>query len=152
MTLLLLTQCSTATVYRLGPTESFPAFNVTAEQCILSKSKSCQNNECVYRENGRFKTTGCLCNSYFKVGKMVWKFLKYSKQFCRKHDAKGFLRSKRCKPLNIPNATDICQWGKQIKVSIQWRNFPLKQQTTLRDFTNRLRSLFGCPRNLKDNM
>ena len=127
MKLLLLTQCSTATVYRLRPTESFPASTVTAEQCMLSNSKSCQINECVYWENGRFKTTVYLCKSYFKVGKMLWKFLKYSKQFCRKHNAKGALKSKRCKPLNTPNATDICQWGKQIKMSIRWRNFSLKQ-------------------------
>ena len=36
---------------------------------------------------------------------------------------RGFSRSRRCKPLTIPNATHIRQWRKQITMSIQWRNF-----------------------------
>jgi len=45
MTLLLLTQCAIASVYRLG----------SVEQCSVSNSKSCQINECVYGEMADLK-------------------------------------------------------------------------------------------------
>ena len=62
-----------------------------------------------------------------------------------------FSRCKSCKPLNTPNAMNIHQWGKQIKMCIKWRNYSLKNWTTIHDFADRLRSLFGCLKNLKDN-
>jgi hypothetical protein len=79
-------------VYSLGPVSHFLPIllaGVTAEQYILSNSKCCQINEHVYWENGTIETTGHLHNIYFKMGKMLWKFLKYSKQFRRKHNVEG---------------------------------------------------------------
>jgi hypothetical protein len=91
---------------------------------------------CVYLENGRIETTGWLHRGYCKVGKMLKKFLKYSKQFWRKHKANEVFKAQKVKPLNILNVTDIRQWGKQIKISIKWRKFPLKQRTTIGDFAD----------------
>jgi len=99
------------------------------------------------------KKTGCLSKSYFKLGKMLWKSLRYSKWFSRIHNANRSSMVLKCVKHTIYWMLWIFLNEKNtLKMSINWRNYSWKQQTTIRDFADRLSSLFGRPNILKDNL
>ena len=62
-----------------------------------------------------------------KWGKCCGNFWSTQSSFVENTLQRGLWGPKGCIPLNIPNAMEIRQWGKEIKMSIQWRNFSLKQ-------------------------